>query len=327
MFEVRHSIWPCSRYDYFSRFLTASFDKAASRYHQEVYKRKRSDLLEKLNTSLSPLFMTQLKNLHKTILSSFKSSLIEKLRGDSYDFASVVSTESEKAESQFLVAGQLLLLEDTDWGIEDEFEQLKEDMKLISDNARIDETRKMLNNIEKTFKKNVNEFLEIQLGKPDEKMWDRILNGFKEFMGKSEEIYLKKAKSEFNLATLFSSSCLKRYFHSTELIIFLSYIFAHFQFPGFNCTEEENKAALTTLRRKSWLALRSKIDEQTSDSLLMSKLRGTFEEKFRYDDAGVPRVWRPDDDIDGIFRKSRDEVSRSVGEKWISSAQMLHDDL
>ena len=67
---------------------------------------------------------------------------------------------------------------------------------------------------------------------------------------------------------------------------------------------------MTTLRRKSWLALRSKIDEQTSDSLLMSKLRGTFEEKFRYDDAGVPRVWRPDDDIDGIFRKSRDEVSQ-----------------
>lgn len=174
--------------------------------------------------------MTQLKNLHKTILSSFKSSLIEKLRGDSYDFASVVSSESEKAESQFLFAGQLLLLEDTDWGIEDEFEQLKEDMKLISDNARIDETRKMLNNIEKNFKKNVNEFLEIQLGKPDEKMWDRILNGFKEFMGKSEEVYLKKAKSEFILATLFSSLCLKGHFHSAELITFLPISLRTFNF-------------------------------------------------------------------------------------------------
>jgi hypothetical protein len=31
-----------------------------------------------------------------------------------------------------------------------------------------------------------------------------------------------------------------------------------------------------------------------------------FEERFRYDEHGVPRVWRPDDDIDGAFKHAKD---------------------
>ena len=31
-----------------------------------------------------------------------------------------------------------------------------------------------------------------------------------------------------------------------------------------------------------------------------------FEERFRYDEQGVPRIWKPDDDIDGVFTKVKD---------------------
>jgi hypothetical protein len=50
------------------------------------------------------------------------------------------------------------------------------------------------------------------------------------------------------------------------------------------------------------------VDEQTADTVLMSKLRSVFEERFRYDEEGVPRVWKPMDDIDGLFRIARDET-------------------
>ena len=80
---------------------------------------------------------------------------------------------------------------------------------------------------------------------------------------------------------------------------------------GFNCTDEENKNALAILRKRAWLALRSKIDEQTADAVILSQLRGHFEERFRYDETGVPRVWKPDDDIDGAFKKAKDQVYTS----------------
>ena len=67
--------------------------------------------------------------------------------------------------------------------------------------------------------------------------------------------------------------------------------------------------SLTTLRRRAWQVLRAKIDEQTADTAIISKLRTHFEERFRYDAAGIPRVWRPDDDIDGAFKVAKDNVS------------------
>jgi hypothetical protein len=87
---------------------------------------------------------------------------------------------------------------------------------------------------------------------------------------------------------------------------------------GFNCTDEENTHALATLRKRAWLALRSKIDEQMTDAAILSKLRVHFEERFRYDEHGVPRVWRPDDDIDGAFKHAKDQV------RFISAQHVLH---
>lgn len=77
---------------------------------------------------------------------------------------------------------------------------------------------------------------------------------------------------------------------------------------GFDCTEEENVTSLSALRKRAWLVLRSKIDERTSDTAFLANLRNHFEERFRYDENGVPRVWRPEDDIDGAFKKAKDQV-------------------
>lgn len=65
---------------------------------------------------------------------------------------------------------------------------------------------------------------------------------------------------------------------------------------------------MANLRKRSWLVLRAKVDEQTADQVFVGKLRSHFEESFRYDENGVPRVWKPEDDIDGAFKKAKDQV-------------------
>ena len=118
-------------------------------------------------------------------------------------------------------------------------------------------------------------------------MWDNILRTYKESLTKSEESYLTKARSIYpphEIACIHTNHCK----------------------PGFDCTDEENDEALTTLRQRAWAALRAKVDEQTVDSAILTKLRAYFEERFRYDEQGVPRVWKPDDDIDGAFKKAKD---------------------
>ncbi|KAF9816747.1 hypothetical protein IEO21_03909 [Rhodonia placenta] len=247
------------------------YDRDASRYHQGVYKRKRADLVAVLDSTLSPLFLGQLKNLHKSSLVAFKSEMLGGMRGEGYNFADIVATARDRCKTRFLEGAQEALVEDTDWSYDDELNLLKEEVRSLADQCRRDETKKMVNVIERNFKKQISEPLEIALNKPEPDMWDRVLTVFRQTLEKAESSYLAKAKS-------------------------------------FDCTDEENATSLATLKKRAWLTLRGKVDEQTTDAAFLTKLRAHFEERFRYDEHGVPRVWRPADDIDGAFKKARDQT-------------------
>lgn len=119
-------------------------------------------------------------------------------------------------------------------------------------------------------------------------MWDRVLKAYADKVELAESTYLSKAKS-----MLYIVHCLPSLISRSK---------------GFNCTEEENASSLATLRTRTWQTLRAKIDEQTADAVILGKLRGHFEERFRYDDQGVPRVWKPEDDIDETFRIAKDQT-------------------
>ena len=250
----------------------SKFDRDASRYHQDVYRRKRLDLLDKLNGALSPFFLGQLKNLHRHMLSSFKHNVLERMRTEpNYDFGHVVGAEKRAALTNFGVAAQAILLEDTDWSIDDDLAQLEAEIQTISDTMRIEETKKMIGLIDRNLKKRIAEPIEVALAKPAVDMWDGVLAAFSAALTEAEAVYVKKAR-------------------------------------GFNCTDEENEQALGEVRRAAWMGLRAKVDEQLADAVLAGRLRGHFEDRFRYDEAGVPRVWKPEDDIDAAFRKARDET-------------------
>lgn len=79
-----------------------SFDKSASRYNQSVYQKKRIDMLAKLNTQLGVYFVGQLNNLHKKAIILFDENLQKGLKMPGYNFAKVVSTCLEEANTFFL---------------------------------------------------------------------------------------------------------------------------------------------------------------------------------------------------------------------------------
>lgn len=247
------------------------YDRDASRYHKAVYSRKRTDLLAVVDSVLSPLFLGQLKNLHKACLVAFKKEMLEGLRGENSNFADVVSTAKDKCEERFIGVAKEAKLEDSDWVWEDELGLLRDEVNSVSDQCRADETKKMVNQIERNFKKQISDPVELHLSVASEDMWDKVLGVHRQTLEKSEALYLSKAQT-------------------------------------FNCTDVENTCSLATLRKRAWLGLRAKIDEQTADPVILGKLRTHFEERFRYDEGGIPRVWKPDDDIDGAFKKAKDQT-------------------
>lgn len=80
---------------------------------------------------------------------------------------------------------------------------------------------------------------------------------------------------------------------------------------GFNSSDAEVQESIADLKLQAWIVLRKKVDEELADTMLLLKLRSRFEEKFRYDDHGLPRVWKPEDDIDTFFKRAKEDVNYS----------------
>lgn len=131
----------------------ARYDRDASRYHNGVYKRKRADLVASLDSTLSPLFLGQLKNLHKSCLVQFKKEMLDGLKGDDYSFADVVAKARERCETRFKTGAQEAVVEGTDWTWDDEMNLLNDEIVSVGDQCRKDETKKMINLIEVSYSK------------------------------------------------------------------------------------------------------------------------------------------------------------------------------
>lgn len=194
----------------------ARYDRDASRYHQGVYKRKRADLIASLDSTLSPLFLGQLKNLHKSCLVQFKKEMLDGLKGEDYSFADVVAKAQQRCESRFKSGAQEAVVEGTDWSWEEEMSLLNDEIVIVGDQCRKDETKKMINLIEvsssdqvfgtktdhpylqRNFKRQISEPVDLALNKAPLDLWDQVLTTFRGTLDKAENTYLAKAKSEYH---------------------------------------------------------------------------------------------------------------------------------
>jgi hypothetical protein len=131
------------------------YDHDASHYHQGVYKRKCQDLLTTIDTLLSPLFLSQLKNLHKSCLVQFKKEMQDGLKGEEYNFAEVVRLARGRCEGRFREGAEEAVVVKAgdveeggaEWSWEEEMGLLREEIGFVADLCRRDET-KMVNRIE-----------------------------------------------------------------------------------------------------------------------------------------------------------------------------------
>jgi hypothetical protein len=101
-----------------------------------------------MDSALTPLFLGQLKNLHKSCLVSFKREMLDGMRGEGYNFAEIVSGGRSKFEQMFLTGAKELLIDGVNWNYDEEYSSFQEEIQLVARQCRKDETKKMVNVIE-----------------------------------------------------------------------------------------------------------------------------------------------------------------------------------
>lgn len=271
-----------------------AFETEASRYHKGVYARKKSELEHKLDDRLKILFRGQLSASHKSGVHQFSEAVSAAVKagqkkGASYDFAEIVDREKKSALSRYEKEAKSVLVEGAPWSsYKQELSLYQKELNEVSGRLRREEMRRLATRVERWVRTQLGESVGLEFNalgsgrggsgapetgdRPNEKeIWDRIWTVFTQTVEEAERRFTHRARS-------------------------------------FDASSPEVDVGLWRLRRKSWSALRAKIDEEMMEGNLLLKLRENFEDKFRYDEAGVPRIWRPTDDIEGIYTKAREST-------------------
>ncbi|OXV06461.1 hypothetical protein Egran_05773 [Elaphomyces granulatus] len=271
-----------------------SFETEASRYHKGVYRRKRAELEDKIDTRLKTLFQGQLNAAHRLGVKDFTEAVtaavsIGQKKSSGYDFAEIVTSETKAAIEKFEKEAHAVLVEGAPWSnYKQELALYQKDLGEVSGQLRRDEMRRLATRVERWVRSRLSESVGFEFNalgsgrggsgapesgeKPSEgRIWDRIWKLFVDTVLDAERRFTDRASS-------------------------------------LDAGVDEVDVGLWRLRRKSWGVLRARIEEEVMEGNLLLKLRENFEDKFRYDDAGVPRIWRPTDDIEGIYTRAREST-------------------
>ena len=279
--------------------LLKDFETEASRYHKGVFKRKQTELATNVDSRLKALFQGQLSAAHKAGVQDFSEAVSSTIKsgqkkGGNYDFHQIVQSEKKKALSKFEQEAQGTVVEGAAWSTyKQESVLYQKDLDKVSSQLRKDEMRRLATRIERWVRSRLDESVGLEFnalgsgrggsGAPDDSkkngpekdIWDRIWTSFTETVSTAETRFTERARH-------------------------------------LDASADEVSVGLWRLRRRSWTVLRSKLDEEVMEGNILLKLRENFEDRFRYDDDGVPRLWRPTDDIEGIYTRAREATLRLI---------------
>jgi hypothetical protein len=129
-----------------------AFAKDASRYHAEVYSRKRGELLEKVNGTLHILFVGQLRNLQKSTLHKFKNDVQKIVAEDAENFALRLVAAQSAANEYFRTHAKEALLPGTGWNNDEAVNSFTEELEEFAARIRVEEMEKLIQKLLVRFK-------------------------------------------------------------------------------------------------------------------------------------------------------------------------------
>lgn len=278
---------------------TKAFEVQASRYHVAVYKRKHIELEEKIDARLRPLYQGQIMAAHKNGVAAFTDAVTIAVKagqkaGGQYEFAQIVEKQKSKSADIFKKEAQSLAIEGVPWtNFKPQYVLFGKELDEVGARLRKDEMRRLATRVERWVRSRLGDAVGLEFnrigsgrggsGAPEDgekpstekDLWDRIWTVFVTIVSEAQGRFKERAKN-------------------------------------LEATDDEVEVGLWRLRRKSWVALREKVEEEVMEGNILLKLRENFEDKFRYDDAGVPRIWRPSDDIEGIYTRARESTLQLI---------------
>ncbi|KAI9469583.1 Dynamin-like GTPase that mediates homotypic ER fusion [Coemansia sp. RSA 989] len=259
----------------------AAFDEQAARYHAEVYKKKRMAFVQTIDGELQSLALNQVKNAlsqaaekfasesHKALEEAADRVSLEGAMEAGNSFSAVVGAVRKRVTKWFSEIVDSLTIEEAGWTLDAEVKQLKGMLDTTTAKLRQAEMERALEQLRRHAQDMLSEVISDRLNNPDDGMWAGVMEGFDAANAQAED----QLQRRMDMAEVGDS--------------------------------EQRIKLQRKLHRGLWEDMVSGLKEEVADQMVLLKLRTALEDRFRYDENGLPRVWRPSDDIDAQFSVAR----------------------
>lgn len=120
----------------------ASFAQEASRYHVDVFKAKKAELMEKMNTLMHVQFIGQLRNLQKSAINSYKKNAYAAIEKE--NCAELLEKAFKDAVEFFDKGASGSVLPNTDWSFEEDSKTFLATLEELASKLKKEEMEKLV---------------------------------------------------------------------------------------------------------------------------------------------------------------------------------------
>lgn len=246
-----------------------NFQLLASKYNKSVFEQKRQALEEKVLKRLAEVFDIYASNLVRVSAKAFQMTLAKKSRAGK--FFSVATALKEVTVVEVQDSLKLFSLGGA-IGTVKYNEALLRELDGIVAKQKIVEANHIVGRALKKLNNGLSTAILDEISKPSKTFWDNVLNQFEDLSKKG----LLKYENE------------------------LDYDF------GLGADQLLNESLLKVFEFKSWSLFHDLLRKFLSKESLTNILRDRFDERFRYDENGVPKLYRDARELEVGFTESRD---------------------
>ncbi|SGZ54030.1 CIC11C00000002069 [Sungouiella intermedia] len=252
-----------------------NYDLSAAKYNKSVYNQKRLALGDRINAKIHDLFTIFANQLLSTSVKAFSSGLSKKSRSGT--FVQTVEKLTVSITNEYTESLALLSL-DGQLDIQPHIKALQEEVakwvtkqQVVELNGVISKALKRLNNALSTT-------ILDEISNPTEQTWDRITDSFESLRKNALARYeTENGDHDFSLGT----------------------------------DAQVNEIAVRTFTFKSWELFDSLIHKYISKENLLNILKDRFDDKFRYDDNGVPKLYQNAHELEASFGDAKSHAMKA----------------
>lgn len=252
------------------------FDLLASKYNQSVYEQKRSTLNEKVVSKYTELFGSYTKKLNTFFVKEFQTSITAETDDDE-KFVDKINKLKLTTVSKFSAILALLSIEEINF--DTHVAQFIEELDQSITKQQGIELNNIITKMAKRLTGQLNKYITFELNDFNESSWDNILKKFEELVEKLLAPYKESGDSiDFGLGI------------------------------GKDLTNESVKK----FKFKSWSKFYGLIQKNFSKGSILNMLKDKFEDNFRYDENGVPRLYSNEFELDDSYNKAKSATFKLV---------------